>query len=206
MIHPMGRFIRDGDVVQYDELVTWNLHPELSVEYELFYVELTDIASYCRALETIETIEWYRTVRLDDRSLFVLVCQQIRERMLALRKTFARLQVVVVPPIVYDTEAVMEFTVIGEQNALQTLVESVPGVTVLDTGTLETYDRPAIDSTAAVTDRQLEMLETAVRMGYYAVPREASLEDVATALECAKSTVSVTLRKAEATIIRSALT
>ena len=52
-----------------------------------------------------------------------------------------------------------------------------------------------------MTDRQLEAVATAVEIGYYAVPREAGLADVAAALGCAESTASNLLRKAEASVM-----
>lgn len=51
-----------------------------------------------------------------------------------------------------------------------------------------------------LTDRQREVFLTALDAGYYAVPREASLTDVASLLEISKSTCSDVLHRAEGTI------
>jgi predicted DNA binding protein len=53
-----------------------------------------------------------------------------------------------------------------------------------------------------LTDRQREAVRAAVEAGYYAVPREASLADVAEAIGCAESTASEHLRRAEAAVMR----
>ena len=51
-----------------------------------------------------------------------------------------------------------------------------------------------------LTDRQLEVFRTALEAGYYDVPREATLTDVASALGVTKSTCSGVLHRAESTI------
>jgi predicted DNA binding protein len=64
------------------------------------------------------------------------------------------------------------------------------------------YDRRHATIAAGVTDRQFEAVSVAVELGYYTVPREVDLGDVADALGCAESTVSNLLRMAEASVMR----
>lgn len=54
---------------------------------------------------------------------------------------------------------------------------------------------------ALLTDRQREVLELAVRAGYFEVPRQATLADLAEHLDVDKSTVSGVLRRAQARIL-----
>jgi len=61
------------------------------------------------------------------------------------------------------------------------------------------------ETDSLLTDRQREVLSTAVRMGYYSVPRECTLAEVADALAVDKSSVSTTLRRGEAKLVKSAL-
>ncbi|NUB93566.1 helix-turn-helix domain-containing protein [Haloterrigena sp. SYSU A121-1] len=61
----------------------------------------------------------------------------------------------------------------------------------------------AVDASRAenpLTDRQLEVFLAALDAGYYDVPREATLTDVASALGVTKSTCSDVLHRAESTI------
>ncbi|MFB1064686.1 helix-turn-helix domain-containing protein [Natrinema sp. H-ect4] len=61
----------------------------------------------------------------------------------------------------------------------------------------------AVDATRAenpLTDRQLEVFRTALEAGYYDVPREATLTEVASALGVTKSTCSDVLHRAESSI------
>jgi predicted DNA binding protein len=65
-----------------------------------------------------------------------------------------------------------------------------------------------LEATAAavethLTERQREALTAAVTHGYYDIPREADHEDVAAAMDCAPSTASEHLRKAEAMVMTS---
>jgi predicted DNA binding protein len=57
----------------------------------------------------------------------------------------------------------------------------------------------------ALTDRQREVIRTAFDMGYYEVPREASMEQVATELGLDGSTVAEHLQRAERNVLRQIL-
>ncbi|MFB6228878.1 MAG: helix-turn-helix domain-containing protein [Halobacteriales archaeon] len=94
----------------------------------------------------------------------------------------------------------------GPDDELQEAVTSVPppiDVTIEAVGGLA-------DTTTAVearlTDRQREIVKTAVNKGYYDVPRTASQADIATELDCASSTVAEHLRKAESRMMRAQFT
>ncbi|WP_135821221.1 helix-turn-helix domain-containing protein [Halostella litorea] len=62
------------------------------------------------------------------------------------------------------------------------------------------------DSDGLLTDRQREVLGTALRMGYFEVPRACTLADVAAALDVDKSTASGVLRRGEARVLKRFLT
>jgi len=56
-----------------------------------------------------------------------------------------------------------------------------------------------------LTMRQFEAVEAARDLGYYEVPREAELADVASELDCTESTASALLRRAERALVDAAL-
>lgn len=58
------------------------------------------------------------------------------------------------------------------------------------------------ETESLLTDRQRELLNTAVRKGYFEVPRECTLAELAAAADVDKSTASTVLRRGEATIIK----
>lgn len=206
MLHPMQAFIREGDAVRYEELLTWSVRPEAGVEYELFYVELeADLEAYRGAIDGVESIVEYRLAPIDDGAVHVWVCQETRPEDRAWRAAFEERRLVVVPPIRFDDEAAMGMTIVGGGRDIQQLLADVPDdidVTVAEIGT---YDRRGGTLAGALTDRQLDAVGTALRLGYYEVPRGASLESVADALDCAESTASVLLRRAERAILSRVL-
>lgn len=56
-----------------------------------------------------------------------------------------------------------------------------------------------------LTMRQFEAIKVAWDLGYYEVPRETELADVAAELDCTESTASALLRKAERALVNAAL-
>jgi predicted DNA binding protein len=56
-----------------------------------------------------------------------------------------------------------------------------------------------------LTDRQREVLEAAVREGYFSVPRECTLAELAASIDVDKSTASTVLRRGEARLVKSYL-
>ncbi len=91
-----------------------------------------------------------------------------------------------------------EFDLTGTADELDRLQE------VLDTSPLDYELLSLVRTTEAdglLTDRQREILELAVRQGYYEVPRASTLTDLADALDVDKSTVSTVIRRGEAQVI-----
>jgi hypothetical protein len=79
-----------------------------------------------------------------------------------------------------------------------------PGVDI----TVEQVGGERVTPDSAVSEpsaRQREAIETALAVGYYAVPREATIETVAEQLDCATATAAEHLKKAEATVFRALL-
>ena len=62
------------------------------------------------------------------------------------------------------------------------------------------YD--AVDTPTLLTDQQRRLLVTAVELGYYDTPRECTLTELAEEVDLAKSTASVTLHRAEETVVK----
>ena len=62
------------------------------------------------------------------------------------------------------------------------------------------------DTAGLLTDRQREVLEAGLREGYFEIPRDCTLAELAESVDADKSTVSRLLRRGEAQIIRHHLT
>ena len=196
----MQNFIADGDAVEWEELITWNVLHDAGVEYLLFRVH-GDIDPYREALAAVDSVPEFSLVPVDGESFYAYVVQETRESDRRFRAAFADRRLVLVPPIEYTNEGHMRLTVVGESDDLSDLVESIPDGIGVDVDRVGEYDRRHGTVAADLTERQYEAVRIAVALGYYAVPREASLADIAAALDCATSTASNHLRKAEETIM-----
>jgi predicted DNA binding protein len=197
--HPMEEFLRTEDAVEREELLGWNQSAE-TVEYALLYVEGA-IEPYRERIDRVDSVRNVTLTPIDDESFYAYVCQETRPEEEAWREAFVRRNLVVIAPIVFGDRGI-RMTVVGASDDLQALLDDIPDsfdVTVEEIGD---YDRRHATIAGALTDRQLAAVETAVDLGYYEVPRRASLADVAAELDCAESTASNHLRKAETSVMR----
>ncbi|UPM44620.1 helix-turn-helix domain-containing protein [Halocatena salina] len=102
-----------------------------------------------------------------------------------------------------ETDDGLRVTLFGEDAALQQLIAGLPeevDVTLERTGA---YQPDMSDPAGKLTDRQKEVLRTALAAGYYEIPRRATQRDLATELGLSRGTIGDHLRRAEAKIIRS---
>ncbi|TYT61954.1 helix-turn-helix domain-containing protein [Natrialba swarupiae] len=196
MLHPMQEFIRYDDAVRYEELLTWNIQEGAGLEYELFYVE-GDLERYREVIEGVESIRDYRIAPIDEKSFHVWACQETRPEDRSWRAAFADRNLLVVPPVRFDDAAAMGMTLVGEGEDLQAVLEELPADVETTVEEIGTYDRRGGTVAGTLTDRQLEAASTALQLGYYDVPRTATLADVAAELGCAESSASVALRRAQ---------
>lgn len=90
------------------------------------------------------------------------------------------------------------------EQVMQTAGETV-GVTLVRVTPLAAEEHAPVVSRWNLTPGQAEALETALEMGYYEVPREASPAAVAESLGVSKSAFLERLRRAEATLLERAL-
>lgn len=91
-------------------------------------------------------------------------------------------------------------TLIGEPAAFQHLADSLPETIDLEVERIGDHHPDVGDVFSSLTDRQQDVLATAVRAGYYEDPRRATQRDLATTLDVAPATVSQHLRRIEAKV------
>ena len=108
------------------------------------------------------------------------------------------LDVVIETPIRINADGSLRLTYLGSDASLQAMFDDVDeDVFAFEVVEMGDYDPDEGSLTRLLTTRQQEVLETAVEMGYYRSPREATLEDVAAAVGIAPTTVSEHLCKVE---------
>jgi predicted DNA binding protein len=200
MLHPMQEFIRREHVVEYKELITWNLMPGSDVEYELFYV-VADLEPYREQIETVDSIHEFTITTVSEDAFYVYACQETRDEDRAFRSAFGDMELVVVPPIVFDAHADLHFTLVGIGENLEPVLAEMPPDIEVTVEEIGQYDHRHEVLAGRLTDRQREAVRAALDLGYYETPREATLDDVAAALNCASSTASTLLNRAEAAVM-----
>lgn len=109
-------------------------------------------------------------------------------------------ELVVDTPIEFEGDS-LRVAVIGEDETVQRAIADVPDSVSIELEQLSDYDPEERALAALLTERQREILDTAVEIGYYQVPREATHEDVADELGIATTTVGEHLRKIEARVL-----
>ena len=200
----MQAFIRHGNTVRYEEMLAWRIAPEDHVEYALYYVE-ADVERYRDAVNDVETIVECQIAEIDEASAHVWVCEETRPETQAWRGAFADRQMIVVPPIRFDETATLSMTIVGDGSEIQETLDEIPSEIEVTVNEIGSYDTRGGTIAGSITDRQLVAVNTALKCGYYEVPRDASLRDVADRLGCAESTASALLRRAERDILSRVL-
>ena len=100
----------------------------------------------------------------------------------------------------------MLLSMVGSQDAIRAMLRNFEEAGVApDLHRLGEYEGGQ-ETLDALTDRQLEILQTAYDMGFYEVPREASTEDIADELDLDGGTVSEHLQRAERNLLSQQLT
>jgi predicted DNA binding protein len=108
-------------------------------------------------------------------------------------------EVMVEMPILLAEDGSMEFTFVGDREGV---VRAVPDTDDYEIEVLATGDYRSTNGElfACLTARQQDILDAAVRHGYYQNPREATHDDIAAVVDISPSTVGEHLRKIESRV------
>jgi len=180
----------------------WNYTGE---EFGVMHYVEGDIEAFERRIEAVETVTAYELTPAGEDAFYAYVRDATNESLRATFEVVFRDPVVVVPPVEFTESGRVTFSVFGPSGDVQAAVDGLDdslGVTVTAVTGLE--GTPGVVE-SPLSDRQRDAVETALELGYYEIPREASHEDVAAAVDCAPSTAAEHLRKAEAKLLRSML-
>lgn len=100
-----------------------------------------------------------------------------------------------------DESGAIRVGIIGADDVVQRAIDYVPDNVRLELERLSDYKPGSKELMAMLTDRQREILATAVEVGYYDVPRRATHQNIADALDLSTTTVGEHLRKIEAKLL-----
>ncbi|GAA0515216.1 hypothetical protein GCM10008992_13870 [Halorubrum aquaticum] len=199
----MHQFLVEQNSIQRAHLRHWNFSNPEYVTTLLHVIGKVEEGreEYVAALDTVETIQEYDVTPVDDRSFYVFIRETAQDFASRLRALLTDTELLIVPPVEYGSDGEMLFEVAGDQDALQGLVANLPDQLAVSINRLGEYDAYRESHVTALTDRQQEVLEVARERGYYEIPRQASVREIADEIGCSKSTAADHLRKAEARLV-----
>mgnify|MGYP000229967362 CR=1 FL=1 len=198
-MHPMHAFVCESPAVDREVLLEGIAGG--GARTLVFYVE-GDAAAYEAVLADQPTVESYDVRVESEGAFFLYVRARNRETDGFLVDAFDQPGVVVVPPVEFRADRTMTLSLVGGGEAVRAVVTAIPDA--LDVDVLAVGEPPGSFS-SSLTDRQREAVATARAVGYYEVPRTGGIEAVAEELDCAVSTASALLRRAESTLVTQAL-
>jgi predicted DNA binding protein len=193
----MHRFVCDHGGYGDYRLIHWNRGAETNAF--LFHVR-GPRDQYTDCLHALDRVESADVAPIDDDAFYVYVRERPSDTATSLLDAFESSDLLAIPPIEYRTDRTITMGVVGDPAVLRAAFDAAPsGVAV---GVNRVGDAPSTNAPGGrdLTTRQREVVRAAKRMDYYTVPREASVEDVADAVDCAPGTAAEHLRKAESRV------
>jgi hypothetical protein len=195
-VHPLHRRVTGDTPITRAELLMWSPTADATT---LFWCD-GDRAATERALADVGSLVESSFVE-EAEGTYAFLRQEAYEFPAALLETIAHSRVIFLPPVVFLETGAVRFEAVGEAAALGAFHDDLSELGDLSIERVHAFERQRAPS--RLTDRQRAALEAAVAAGYYAVPREGSVADVAAALDCSRSTAGELLRKAEASVIEA---
>lgn len=195
--HPIGEVLDDDDAVRRGPIYRLDL---LGDDTGAMLSQVHgDRDRYCEILERADHVIDYAVSGTDGTVFGYLHFEptNLARRMLLRRRES---EVMFDMPIEIADDGSYVVTLIGEDAAFTEAFRSLPeevGIEVVETGEYHTGARELFD---CLTDRQQEVLEVAVREGYYENPRQTTQTDLAEAVGCSPGTVGEHLRKIESRV------
>lgn len=202
-VHPMYDVLANGEYVDHAIALQWSYTDERLAM--LHYVE-GDIDAFRANAAEVPLLVDLEVVPAGRDACYAFVSCETTGAMQQLFGPLHDSTAIPVPPVTYHSDGSVSFSIVGPSAELQVAIDSVPDpltVRVDEIGGIATI--PGLVETR-LSPRQRQAITAAVKHGYYAIPREATHEDVAEAIDCAPSTAAEHLRKAEATVLQSVIT
>lgn len=108
-------------------------------------------------------------------------------------------------PITYlnHDPVTIEMVEMGPKDELRRRIDATRDIAAVRIKQLNRYEPSTRKLYQELTERQREVLDAAVELGYYRTPREATHADIGDALSCSASVVGQHLRRIETTLVTS---
>ncbi len=187
-----------------EELLSWSVHEQSERVWFLSLV-VGDRDAIRVAVEDIEAVRRSEFASIDHETFYVYAEMSVRDADRVLWTAIEQPETVIVPPVVYTDTGTVQLTVLGEQAALGRIVEHVPSEIAVSVERVGEHRHTNGSLAGRLTHRQLEAVTVARARGYYEVPRDGTLAEVADALDCSESAASTLLRNAERHLVNATL-
>jgi predicted DNA binding protein len=197
-VHPIDRFIGGYDAISREAL----LHVDARADGTtvLLYRVTGDGERFSEALDERPDIHDHETVDLAGNGYHVFVQADQTSRGNVLLDVAHEHALIIDTPLEFTDDG-LRATLVGTHENLRNALGAMPDAIDFSVDNAGTYIPGNEDLLSPLTERQLEVFETAVEEGYYDVPRRATHKDIADNLDCAPSTVDEHLRKAESRVV-----
>ncbi|UPW00311.1 helix-turn-helix domain-containing protein [Halorussus gelatinilyticus] len=194
-VHPVHTTLAERDYVEAAEMVHWNDAGETMTH--AFYVE-GDAEAFAAELDGTSAVQAYDLTTVGDECFYAHVRAETTPLQRRMFDTYHEGGAVVTSTLEHTDDGGVTFEVVGTAEALQAFHDGAPDeIDVV----IDSVGGPTADPETTLSKRQREAVEAALTAGYYDVPRTATHEDVARRLDCAPSTASEHLRKAESKVL-----
>jgi hypothetical protein len=202
-MHPMQEHVLEQPAIGAYHLLQGNM-TGADIWTSLFYIE-ADRESYATALEQTSRVVEYELIPVGERAFYAYLREQTADPDKEIYAAFTYPTLVVIPPIEYTTQGTMRITVIGDSAELQAAIEALPSDMSVEIDQIQEFVGPQPAVAAVLSARQSEALDVAFGMGYYEIPRQTTVDEIADRLDCAPGTAAEHIQKAEVKLMRQVL-
>lgn len=112
-------------------------------------------------------------------------------------------EIIVRTPIRWLSDGRLAVSLVGDDATLQSTIAEIPESVEVELAEIGEYNPESERPAELLTDRQLEVLDAALDVGYYSEPRQGTQADVADAVGLAPATVGEHLRRIEEKVFRA---
>lgn len=194
--HPLHRAVIDTAGVTRAELLMWDGSGESPTALSWVDARRSTVDGLLASLPVVDSY----TLSTGDGGTYAIVQQDRFEMDEHLQAALRHRSILPVPPLRYLADGSIQVRLAGPHGALRDTVETLAGAIDYTVASIAPYQGGT--GSQRLTDRQFAALDAAVAVGYYDVPRTGTMADVATRLDCAESTASELVRKAQAAVVR----
>jgi len=201
-IHPMYDVLANGSAVERATALQWNWTGET---LGFLHHIVGDIDAFEATISDIDEVIDYRLEPAGADTFYAYLFDETTPALKQLFEPVTYGGLIVVPPMEYHESGHVSMSAFGPAAVIQTAIENVPDPIDIEVQSVSGLTGLPQLTKSYLSERQQEALTVGLELGYYAVPREASQEDVAAELGCAPSTAAEHLQKAETKVVRSVL-